>query len=369
MRILQAIRRFHPYVGGAETFVRDLSLSLIECGHTSDVVSLCSPTRHDPPLPVEGELENIHIFRVPAVGPGRYRIAPGVSRFLKDYDIIHTHGVDFFTDYLALTRFLHRKPLVVSTHGGMFHTPWMREMKQLYFRTITRLSLSRINRVVCDSSHDFRLFGRIVPHEKLCLIPNGVNLEGFRAIKKAIEPGLLVGVGRLAVNKGIDRLLEALALLPAKFNSARLVWIGADHEGILGDLQHQAHGLGIADRVTWAGQVDMESLYASLAQAHLFVSPARYEAFGISTVEAMSSGTVPFVSPAGVHPDIVHDGQNGFLLDFDSPMATAQRLQEALSIPLGQVSVMGQAARREVEKFAWQSVVRDFIDVYETIRA
>ncbi len=367
MRILHVFRRFYPYVGGVETFIRDLSLALIRCGYVSDVVTLRSPNWQDPPLPVRGELEDINIFRIPAIGIERYRIAPGVLHYLKDYDIIHLHGVDFFTDYLAFTRLLHHRPLVVSTHGGMFHTPWMRAMKQLYFSTITRLSLNQVVRVICVSTQDERLFKRIVPQEKLCLIPNGVDLDRFQVIQKTVEPGLLVGIGRMAVNKGIDRILEGLALLPSELDSVRLVWIGADHEGIMGDLQQQAQRLGIADRVTWTGKVEMDTLCDYLSRAHLFVSAARYEAFGISTVEAMGSGTVPFVSPVGIHPDIVRDNQNGFLVDFEQPRVVVPRLQAALSLPLEQVSAMGQAARCEVEQFSWHSVVRSFIDVYEAI--
>jgi alpha-1,3-mannosyltransferase len=367
MRILHVFRRFYPYVGGVETFIRDLSLALIQCGHVSDVMTLRSPARQNPSLPPMGELESIHILRIPAIGSSRYRIAPAVSRYLEDYDIIHLHGIDFFTDYLALTRSLHRKPLVVSTHGGVFHTPWMKLMKQLYFFTITRLSLGRVSCVICDSKHDYNLFRRIVSPEKLRLIPNGVDLDRFRVVKKAIEPGLLVGVGRIAANKGIDRLLNALALLSFEFNSVHLVWVGVDYEGIQDALQQQAQRLGIADRVTWAGEVDMETLYDYLSRAHLCVSASRYEAFGISTVEAMSTGTVPFAAPVGIHPDIVRDNQNGFLVDFDQPAIVAQRLQAALSLPLEQILTMGQAARREVEKFSWQSVVPNFIAVYETI--
>lgn len=369
MRILHTFRRFYPYIGGVETFVRDLSLSLIRCGHTSDVLTLRSPTWQDSPLPGVGELENIHIVRVPAFGPGRYRIAPAVSRYLKDYDVIHLHSIDFFVDYLALTRLFHRKPLVVSTHGGIFHTPWMRVLKQLYFLTMTRLSLSQVSRVICDSQHDYHLFERIVPHEKLCMIPNGVDLDRFRVIKKAVEPGLLVGIGRLAINKGIDRLLDGLALLATEFAAVRLVWIGADHEGIMEDLQRQAQRLGIADRVTWTGKVDMDTLCDYLSRAHLFVSAARYEAFGISTVEAMGSGTVPFVSPVGIHPDVVRDNENGFLVDFTQPATVARRLQEVLTLPLEKVCAMGQSARDAAEKFSWQSVVREFIDVYAAVCA
>jgi alpha-1,3-mannosyltransferase len=365
MRILQVVRRFSPYLGGVETYVRDLSKALIDAGHVSDVVTLQSARPGDAPLPADETLEGIRVFRVPAIGPARYRVAPAVSGHLREYDVIHIHCVDFFVDYLSRMNVYHRKPLILSTHGGIFHTPWMRLAKQLYFRTVTRLSLRRVNLVVCDSQHDFQLFQRIVSDERLRLLPNGVDLRPFRGVQKSIEPGLLVGIGRIVPNKGIDKLLQVLALLPPELRCARLAWIGDDPEGLLPALREQARSLGVADRVTWAGQVDLPSMVDHLARTHLFVSPSRYEAFGISTIEAMSSGSVPFVSPVGIHPNVVVDGGNGFLVDFDRPALAARRLQGALALPSPELLAMGERAREEVERFAWEVVVRDFIDVYE----
>jgi glycosyltransferase involved in cell wall biosynthesis len=128
-------------------------------------------------------------------------------------DLLHVHAVDFFVDFLSLSRILHQHPLVLSTHGGYFHTRWLHRFKAAYFRTITRQTLKRVAAIVCVSEQDYEMFSSIVPKEKLHLVRNGVQVESYSAVRKSITPGLLVGIGRVSQNKGIDRLIRAIAKL------------------------------------------------------------------------------------------------------------------------------------------------------------
>jgi alpha-1,3-mannosyltransferase len=365
MRVLHVCRRFYPYKGGIESVVLGVCRALVARGHTSDVLTLQSPTRHDLPLAAHEQFEGIGIHRVPAFGSARYRMAPSCLRYLSSYDVAHILSLDFFTDFLSWTGWIHHKPLVVSTHGGIFHTSWMSAFKRAYFSTVTHLSLRGVQAVLCDSEHDYRIFDRIVAHSKLRVVPNGVDLRPFLEIRKAIQPGLLVGIGRIAPNKGIDRLLQVLSLTPDGPDSARLLWIGKDEDGLLECLRQEADRLGVAHRVTWAGGVAQDDLCLALSHAHLYVAASQYEAFGVATIEAMASGTVPFVSPVGIHPTAISEGQNGYLVSFDESVAAARRLAEAMAEPISRVLQMGAAARQSVRVFSWDSVSTEYLGVYQ----
>ena len=91
-------------------------------------------------------------------GPRRYPVAPAALRAIRGYDLVHIHAIDFFVDYLSLLRLFHRIPLVVSTHGGFFHTQRARAFKEWYFKTVTRQSLGGVGAVVCVSQHDREMF-------------------------------------------------------------------------------------------------------------------------------------------------------------------------------------------------------------------
>ena len=124
MHIVHVVRQFHPAVGGLEGVVDSLSAEQVANGHRVRVVTLdrlfnapdaSRPRRHE-------QRNGVDIVRIPFLGSKRYPIAFSVIRHIRDADIVHVHGVDFFCDYLAWTALLHRRKLVLSTHGGFFHT-------------------------------------------------------------------------------------------------------------------------------------------------------------------------------------------------------------------------------------------------------
>jgi alpha-1,3-mannosyltransferase len=367
MQIVQVHRQFSPSTGGIENVVYGLSRALQQQGQRCDIATLryifstgetCAPT---------AQIDGLAVYRFPHLGIRRYPIAPAVLSMVGAYDVVHIHAIDFFVDFLVATRALHRKPLIVSTHGGIFHTRWMLPLKKLFFQTITRLSLRGAAAVVCDSQHDYNLFRPIVPAHRLHIIANGIAMQPLLAIEKRMQPGLLLGIGRIVENKRVAELIDLLPALAAEVPHARLVWVGADQEQRRDSLLERAQRLGVAERVHFAGQVSDVEMHDLLAQAHLFVSASSYEAFGITTIEAMGSGTVPVVTPVGVHPEVVNEGQTGFLWRLENQAQAVAQLKHALRLDLAQVQQMGQAARQVARRYAWESVVQSYLNLYQQV--
>lgn len=366
MRILQIARQFYPSVAGVEKFTQDLSRYLMGRGHQVHVVTLNRCFYMDGVLPSTDAVDGIKVHRIPYWGRQRFFFAPSVLRFVNNYDILHIHNIDFFIDYLALTKWWHRKPIVLSTHGGFFHTKNLAMVKKIYFNTITRLTIKFTSVVIAVSDHDRNLFSRI--SNKVIQIDNGIDFSGFSDIKKEpIVPGLLVYIGRLVSNKRVDNLIRALPFVRAAHPDARLAIIGVDFENIKVDLENLAQELGVADNVTFTGEISQESLCNYLAQAHLFLSASEYEAFGISVLEAMSSGTVPVVNDINPLRSFVRHGENGFLADFSDSKSAARIIGDALNIDYSTLQDIGARAKREAQKYSWEHVVLQFEQVYEDI--
>lgn len=365
MRILQIARQFYPSVGGVEKFVQDLSCYLIQRGHHVAVVTLNRCFYQEGILPSKGIVEGIEVYRIPYWGRQRFFLAPDVLRFVKDYDLVHIHNVDFFLDFLALTKGWHRKPIVLSTHGGFFHTRRLAFLKRWYFNLVTRVSVKATDVVVADSDHDRILFSPIT--DRIVQIDNGIDFSGFSDIVKTHVPGLLVYVGRLASNKRVDNLIRAFALVRAMYPGARLIIIGADFEGIQPNLEQLAENLGVAADVTFTGVISQEQLRHYLAQAHLFLSASEYEAFGISVLEAMSCGTVPVVNHIPAFRQFIRSGETGFLVDFSDPEVTARVIIETLTMDLDLLLSLGKRAQGEAQKYAWGKVILQFEQVYHEI--
>src|SRR5580658_1529502 len=286
MKILQLTRQFLPAVGGMESVVEGLSIALKRNGHTVQVVTLRLLFATGALAPTESVEAGLAVRRVRHWGPRRYPVAPAALQAIRGYDVVHIHAIDFFVDYLSLLRLFHRVPLVVSTHGGFFHTQRARAFKQMYFQTVTRQSLGGVEAVVCVSQHDREVFSKIVPPQRIRVIENGANIDGFWKLKKKLQPGLVLGISRLAENKRVYKVLEAMALLKHRFPHLRLEWVGADFEGMRGQLEDLVVELGLSGRVRFWGGASREQLERLLERAQLFVSASSYEGFGLSTIEA-----------------------------------------------------------------------------------
>jgi len=362
--ILHVCRQYLPCRGGVERFVNDLAVRLVQRGHQAQVATLDACfTRPDRKLPHREIVNGVPTARLRYVGGPLAFFAPGVLRLAREADILHIHNTDFFLDYLALTQPVHHKPFVLSTHGGYFHTPAFKWVKTLAFHSLTRFSLSRAAFVIADSAADAARFGPVSRH--LRRVENGVDTEAFAGIQKIIEPGRLLYHGRLAANKRCDLLLALLAALRRRGANARLILSGTGRPGELEALQARAATLGVADLVSFEGEVDDRRLRENLARAHLFLSASEYEAFGISVAEALASGTVPVVSDIEAHRELVEDGVSGFLTDFENPVAAAEKVRVALSIPLDRLAVMGEAGRARIRQNDWEQVVPAFEAIYE----
>src|SRR6266404_525669 len=366
MKILQITRQFLPSIGGIEIVVDGLSGALRNAGHHVEIVTLQKIFTTDEMAPVHSVVNGISVSRMKYWGAKRYPIAPQVLRYVRNCDVLHIHAVDFFVDFLSRTKFWHKRPIVLSTHGGIFHTNWLSGFKSVYFRTVARQALKKVAAVLCVSPQDYELFSSIVPKEKLHLMPNGVSVGSYRDVKKEITPGLIVGIGRVAKNKGIDRLIRAAAKLQTTHPYSRLIWIGPDQEGRTSKLRRLAADLGVSDRVEFAGRVEQDQLQGWLQRAQAFVCGSSYEGYGLSTVEAMSSGTVPVVTKVGIHPQLIEQRKSGFLVD-SHPESIARGLRSGLDLDECSLHAMGENARRASAGCSWDSVVQSYIRVYQSV--
>ena len=366
MRILQLTRQFLPAQGGIEHVVEGLSVALQKSGHTVQVATLRLLFATGALAPAESVEAGVPVHRMRHWGPRRYPVAPFALRAVRGYDLVHIHAIDFFVDYLSLLRLLHRVPLVVSTHGGFFHTERARAFKEWYFKHITRQSLGGVGAVVCVSQRDGALFSRIVPAERIRVIENGADLDRFWSLKKCVEPGLVLGISRLAENKRVDTVLEAMAALKYRHPQLRLEWVGCDFAGMRGRLERRVASLGLEGRVLFHGEVSSHALAALLERAHLFVSASSYEGFGLSTIEAMSAATAVVVTAVGAHPDVVEHGVTGFLIPPDG-VGLAAQMDAVLTMPPERIEAIGKAARAATRRFSWMHIAPRYEQVYREV--
>lgn len=363
MKILQVVRQYLPGTGGMETYVANLCRQLRDRGHQTDVATLDRLFKSGEPLPAYEEIDGTRVIRLPFSGTARYFVAPRLLQLLPRYDLVHVHGVDFFAELLGSLRKMHNVPVVLSTHGGFFHTPWLLPLKKAWFQTVTRLSLRGIDRVIASSPQDRELFKRIC--DDVSLVENGIDFATFSAVNKEGDGETLLFIGRLSKNKRVDRLIRATVALRRERPRAKLVIVGPDWEGLQDELVQLAAGLGQGEAVNFTGTLPEPEMLKRLAEARLFVSASEYEAFGLSAVEAMASGTVPVLNRITAFNDMIRDGENGFLTDFADPETAAKVLEAALGLPEEELREIGGRARQTAARHDWRKVAGYIEAVYE----
>jgi alpha-1,3-mannosyltransferase len=317
MRITHVVRQFHPAVGGMESVVENLAGAQRARGHQVRIVTLdrVFNAAKRQPLPKQEWFNGLEIVRIPFVGSRRYPIAVSVVRHVADADVVHVHGIDFFFDYLAWTAPLHRRKLVVSTHGGFFHTSFAAGIKRVYFQVVTRLSLSWYSAVVAVSAPDDKTFGRIRRHGRW-LIENGVDTSRFFDAASKRPAKRLMVLGRLAGNKRLDRAVRFLAALRRTDPEWALVIAGRAWDTPAARLHDLADGLGCSDAVQILEGPTDDDIHALMAKSSLLLSTSEYEGFGLTAVEGMSAGLWPVLSDIAPFRLLVEKTGIGTVLDF-----------------------------------------------------
>jgi glycosyltransferase involved in cell wall biosynthesis len=189
--------------------------------------------------------------------------------------------------------------------------------------------------------------------ERIEVMPLGVA-ERFLEIPREPPPAItnLLFFGRLIPSKGVFDAVAALARLSARSSAGfRLRCVGqGDREAVL----RHAREAGLGDRVEVAGPVDDEGLVAELAHAHLAVLPSRFESFGLAFAEAQAAGLAVVAYAAGSVPEIVLDGETGWLAPTGDVDGLAARLIDALADPR-ETFARGLAGRERVRReFTWE---------------
>ena len=364
MHVRHVVRQFAPNIGGMEDAVAQLAAHLrSEHNISGSVVTLNRSFNDlDCHLPRTGEHLGIPIRRIPFRGSTRYPIAPSILKEVGEADIVHVHGIDFFFDFLAATRWLHRRPLVASTHGGFFHTNFASTAKRAWFTSITRLSARSYARLFGSSENDTATFRRIAPRQTIA-IENGVNIAKWHDAGAAKPCPTMVFIGRFSVNKDVPALIRLVAALGEPW---RLIVAGQPSDLTADDLHAAAEVNGVAGRVEIHVGGDDAALRALISQASYVASASRYEGFGLSVIEGMSAGLVPILRPIPPFQRLVERTGSGLLVDMDDPFGAARQVR---AFHEGAAEGGREGAIVGASGFGWTGVAARFAAEYREVLA
>lgn len=367
MRVLHVVRQFHPSVGGLEEVVRSLSVQQRRVGIDAEVLTLDREFRDlRKRLPATDVVDGVPVRRVRHFGSRRYPLAPAILKHVTGYDLVHVHGVDFLCDYLAVTAPIHRTPLVLSTHGGFFHTGFARRLKLVYFNTVTRTALTRYSRVFACSRADLETF-RPVCESKLALVENGIDTTKFVDVSSRECRPSFVYFGRFASHKGLTQLVDAFEVVAKRLPGARLKLIGTDWDGTLARLRARRGSAMQSGQVEIKTDLSDEAIAAELRDCSFFVSASEYEGFGLALVEALSAGLIPVASPIPSFQAILRDAGVGHVADFNDSERCGNEIAEFVARCTPQYRELRRTAVKASQAYGWEKVERLYRAGYEDV--
>jgi alpha-1,3-mannosyltransferase len=374
MRVAHVVRQYQPSIGGMEEVVRNLvQHQQSQTKYEPYVVTLDRVFREpDTQLAPQETLDNVPVKRLSYRGSERYPLCPQVLKSLRKADLVHVHGIDFFFDFLALTRSLHGRPLLVSTHGGFFHTSFAKRLKHFYFSSVTRASVLAYRRVIATSENDGEMFRRITGESRLRVIENGVDIKKFEgAASKTLQPTLIY-FGRWSVNKGILEALDMLAALYAQQPNTpwKLIIAGREYDLSTHLILKRAAELGLGERVSVVPGPSNDDLRALISKASYFICLSHHEGFGIAPIEAMSAGLIPILSDIPPFKRLVETTGVGLILDEAGQVNRAQQIRQMHANLAAQAdggARQFEAARRAALSYSWNTVAAQYVQQYDQV--
>ncbi len=369
MEIVHVIRQYKPSVGGLEDATHNLCTHLNRIpGCTARVVTLdrvfSNPSIH---LPHEEVVDGIHVTRIFYSGSTRYPFAPDVLKYIKSADIVHVHAIDFFFDFLSLFRFLHRKPLVASTHGGFFHTSFAARLKKIYFQTITRFSCMGYKTICASSENDAATFRSISPGN-VVTIENGVNVEKWRDAGSKVATRSMIFIGRWSANKRVTTLIRLIAELQKLNPEWNVIIAGLPADDTAHDLMHFVNSRDVSGAVRIVTSPTEDEIKSLIGHASYIASASSYEGFGISIIEGLSAGLYPVVTPLPPFKKLLVQLGFGAQIDPDDLAGSAVHIEAAHAKLQADTKAMRERCMRLSQNYAWTGVAQKFMDVYKAIR-
>jgi starch synthase len=400
MKALVLTNEYPPHIyGGAGVHVEYLSRELAKLMPV-DVRCFGDQNSTSPNLTVHGYGLDNSRFTCP---PPLKSVFGALQRCLDfntsaiDADLVHCHTwYSHFGGILAKLNY--GIPFVLTVHSLEPLRPWKREqLAGGYDFTcwVERTAMEMADAVIAVSEGTRRdveaLFD--VDPAKLHIIHNGIDPREYSKVDSTaalshhgVDPSkpYALFVGRITRQKGIIHLVNAIKHLAPGFQI--VLCAGAPDTPQIAQEMKSAIEQAQAARegVVWIdGMLDNTSKIELYSHASVFVCPSIYEPFGIINLEAMACGCPVVASAVGGIPEVVVDGETGYLVPVEqmseSPFEAtnpakfsqdlATRINDLMADPAKQ-KAFGEAGRkRAVEVFSWESIARQTKALYESLNA
>lgn len=323
----------YPTYGGSGIVATELGLELATRGHEVHFISYANPIRLDPGIPRihyhEVEVTTYPLFQYP---PYCLALASRMAEVAEAYelDLIHVHyAIPHSISAMLAQQMLapkRRLPFITTLHGTDIT---LVGTDRSYF-PITKFSIEQSNGITSISEYLRQQTVKVFDvSNEIRVIKNFVNCEMYHPDNEKKGASLYAPDGEkllihLSNFRPVKRVFDCIRILAEvrKEVPAHLLMVGDGPDR--GPAEHLARELGLERHVSFLGkQSHVERL---LPLAHVLLMPSELESFGLVSLEAMACGVVPVATRVGGVPELITDGEDGFLEPVGDIVAHARRV-------------------------------------------
>jgi glycosyltransferase involved in cell wall biosynthesis len=346
MKILLALTYYRPHISGLAIYVERLAHALARRGHQVSVLT----SQYDQSLPRDELIDGVRIIRVPVA----FRVSKGVvmptigieaSRQVRAHDVLSLHLPQLDAAGIALRGRLMRKPTLLTYHCDL-------RLPRGPVNAVANLVVNLANRAAAAFAHgvvayteDYALHSPFLSRymKKLHVIPPPVEVQHadeqdvadfIRRHRRTDGPAIGMAA-RLATEKGVEYLLQALPRILERYPKAEVLFVG-QHENVLGEADYARSLEPLLERFgehwQFLGMLDAPEMSAFYRACDVTVLPSvnATESFGLVQIEAMMCGTPAVASNLpGVRQPVLTTGM-GKIVPLRDAEALAQAVLEVL---------------------------------------
>jgi glycosyltransferase involved in cell wall biosynthesis len=327
MKILTVLTYYRPHTSGLTIYAERLARAFVRRGHQVTVMT----THYDPSLPSEEMMEGVKVIRVPVAA----RVSKGVlaptfglvaTKLVAQHDVVQLHLPQFDAPGVALRARLFGKPAVLTYHCDLLLTrTWFNRFVNAVVNFQNNMAGRLANHIVTytqdyadNSSYLSRYASKltpILPPVELP-VPAPQAVAAFADVHRTKERRPVIGMAaRLAAEKGVEVLLDALPKILEKYPKAQVLFAGT-YQNVMGEqaysdrLMPRIREFEIQGHWTFLGNLDPVQMAAFYPNLDVLTVPSlnSTEAFGLVQIEAMMNGvpSVPSALPGVRRPVQMH---------------------------------------------------------------
>jgi mannosyltransferase len=252
---------------------------------------------------------------------------------------------------------------LVFTSAAQRHHSW-----------ITRWLIRRMDAIIATNDISASYLKR-----KATVIPHGVDTDIYApaagraaAFAQTGLPGrFAVGCfGRVRVQKGTDVFVDAMCRLLPRYPDFTAVVVGAitpEHLAFANDLKKRIEAAGLQSRMVITGELPVEEVQRWYRRLTIYAFTSRNEGFGLTLIEAMSSGAALVASRAGAAELVIEDGVSGVLTPPGDVDALVMALEPLMRDPAAAIAMGERGRSRALAKFSLDAEANGIADVYRTL--